>query len=121
VPAPRRLPLDAALLPALAAAGLVEALGDDALTSTGRATGVVASLACVALLAGRRRAPEATFTVVGVVAGLWVAIAYGWEQGPFAGFLFLMLAAFALGLHGRGRAPVVVFGVVLALGMIRDA
>jgi signal transduction histidine kinase len=121
VPALRRIPLDAALLPALAAAGLVEALGDDTLTPTGRATGVVASLVCVAILARRRRAPEVTFAAVAVVAGIWVAIAYGWEQGPFAGFLFLMLAAFALGLHGRGRAPIVVFGVVLALVMIRDA
>ena len=50
-----------------------------------------------------------------------MGIAYGWEQGPFAGFLFLLTAAFALGLYGGGRAPLIAFGVLMGLGMLRDA
>jgi signal transduction histidine kinase len=117
----RRISLDALLLAALAAAGIAEALGDDTLTSPDRVTGVVATVLAVAWLAYRRRAPVAVFVAVGVLCGAWVAIAYGWEQGPFAGFLFLLVAAFALGLHGRGRAPLVAFVVLMGLGMLRDA
>jgi signal transduction histidine kinase len=117
----RRIPLDALLLTTLAAVGIAEALGDDTLTSSDRATGVIATVAAVALLAYRRRAPVAVFVAVALLCGAWVSIAYGWEQGPFAGFLFLLVAAFALGLHGRGRAPLVAFGALMGLGMLRDA
>jgi hypothetical protein len=78
----RRISLDALLLAALAAAGIAEALGDDTLTSSDRVTGVVATVLAVVLLAYRRRAPVAVFVAVGVLCGAWVAIAYGWEQGP---------------------------------------
>jgi signal transduction histidine kinase len=117
----RRIPLDALLLAALVAAGIGEALGDDTLTSADRVTGVVATVAAVALLAYRRRAPVATFVAISLLCGAWVSVAYGWEQGPFAGFLFLIVASFALGLHGRGRTPLVAFGVMMGLGMARDA
>jgi signal transduction histidine kinase len=117
----RRIPLDALVLGALAAAGIGEALGDDTLTSPDRAIGVVATILAVLLLAYRRRAPVATFVGVGLLCGAWVALVYGWTQGPFAGFLFLLVASFALGLHGRGRAPLVAFGVLMGLGLVRDA
>jgi signal transduction histidine kinase len=117
----RRIPLDALLLAALAAAGIGEALGDDTLTSSDRVVGVVATLASVLVLAHRRRAPVASFVGVCLVCAAWVGVAYGWTQGPFAGFLFLIVASFALGLHGRGHAPFVAFGVLMGLGMARDA
>jgi signal transduction histidine kinase len=117
----RRIPLDAVLLPLLAAAGIAEALGDDTLTTSGRVTGVVASVATVAILAFRRRAPEIVFVTVAAAAAVWVAIAYGWSQGPFAGFLDLILATYALGYYGRGRRPIYVFAAVMAIGIAPDA
>jgi hypothetical protein len=116
----RRIPLDAVLLPALAAIGVVEALTDDTLTSKGQATGVVASLLVVAVLAFRRRAPEATFLAVFALVSAWMTIGYGWRQGPLAGFLDLMLATFALGLHARGRRALYVLVGALAVGIVRD-
>jgi signal transduction histidine kinase len=121
VAALRRSPLDALLLAALATAGIAEALGDDTLTSSDRVAGVVATLVAVVLLAYRRRAPVASFVAISLLCGAWVSVAYGWEQGPFAGFLFLIVASFALGLHGRGRAPLVAFAVIMGLGIARDA
>ena len=80
----RRIPLDAFFLAALAAVGIAEALGNDALTSADRAIGVIATLLAVALLARRRRAPVAVFVAVGCCA------ARGWAS-PTAG--------------NRGRSP----------------
>ena len=117
----RRIPLDVLLLAALAAAGIAEALGDDTLSSSDRVIGIATTVASVVLLAYRKRAPVATFVAVALVCAAWVGLAYGWTQGPFAGFLFLLVASFALGLHGRGRAPLVAFGALMGLGMARDA
>jgi hypothetical protein len=75
-------------------------LGDDTLSSSDRVTGIVATAACVLVLAGRRRAPVAAFVGIGVLTGAWVTIAYGWEQGPFAGFLFLIVATSRWGCTG---------------------
>jgi signal transduction histidine kinase len=105
---------------ALAGAGIAEALGDDTLSPSDRVTGVVATVVAVIVLANRRRAPVAVFVAVAVLCGVWVTTAYGWAQGPFAGFLFLLVAAFALGLHGRGRAPLIAFAALMGLGMLRD-
>ena len=116
----RRISLDALLLVALAGAGIAEALGDDTLSPSDRVTGVVATVVAVIVLANRRRAPVAVFVAVAVLCGVWVTTAYGWAQGPFAGFLFLLVAAFSLGLHGRGRAPLVAFAALMGLGMLRD-
>jgi signal transduction histidine kinase len=120
VAAVRRIPLDAVLLPLLAAAGVVESLADDTLTTSGRIIGVAASLAAAGALAFRRRAPEATLVAVFVICAVWLVGAYGWAQGPFSGFLDLILATFALGFHGRGRRAVYVFAAVMAVGVGPD-
>jgi signal transduction histidine kinase len=116
----RRIPLDAVLLPVLAAVGVVEALSDDKLTTAGHVVGVVCSLITVAILAFRRRAPELTFVAVFAVCAVWLVGAYGWRQGPFAGFLDLVIATYALGFYGRGRRAIYVFAAVMAVGVGPD-
>jgi signal transduction histidine kinase len=117
----RRIPLDAVLLPVLAVAGVVEALSDDKLTTAGSVVGVVCSLIAVAILAFRRRAPELTFVAIFVVCAVWLVGAYGWKQGPFAGFLDLVIATYALGFYGRGRRAIYVFVAVMVVGVAPDA
>jgi signal transduction histidine kinase len=115
-----RIPLEALLLGALLAVGIAEALGDDSLTTFGHAVGVTGATAAVLALAFRRRAPEASFAALFVIVALWVALAYGWSQGPFIGFVDLVVGAFALGLHGRGRRPSLVFSASLGILVVHD-
>jgi signal transduction histidine kinase len=108
------------LLGALLVGGILEALADSTLTAAGHAVGVAGATAAVAALTFRRRAPEASFAALFVIVALWDALAYGWAQGPFFGFVDMLVGAFALGLHGRGRRPAVVFGAVLAIVVVHD-
>jgi signal transduction histidine kinase len=115
----RRL-LEVLLLGALLAGGIAEALGDSTLTPAGHVTSVVGATAAVVALTFRRRAPEASFVALFAIVAVWIAIAYGWAQGPFIGFLDILVGAFALGLHGRGRRPLIVFASVLAILVAHD-
>ncbi|HEY7622944.1 MAG TPA: sensor histidine kinase [Solirubrobacteraceae bacterium] len=116
----RRIPLDAVLLPVLAAIGIAETLANDSLTTAGHVTGVVASVLAVLILAYRRRAPYATFVGVFVVCAVWLIAAYGWSQGPFTGFLDLVLATFAVGFYGRSPRSLYFFGAVMVAGAVPD-
>ena len=115
-----RIPLEALLLGALLAGGIAEALSDDTLSASGRAVGVAGATAAVTALAFRRRAPEASFAVLFAIVALWLALAYGWRQGPFTAFLDMLVGAFALGLHGHGRRARIVFAAVLAALVVHD-
>ena len=110
----RRL-LEILLLGALLVGGIAEALGDSTLTTAGHVTSVVGATAAVVALTFRRRAPEASFVALFAIVAVWIAIAYGWAPGPFVAFVDILVGAFALGLHGRGRRPLIVFGTVLAI------
>src|SRR4051812_23647717 len=61
VPRRLRISLDVAVLGALLAGGIAEALGDSTLTARGHAVGVAGATAAVGALTFRRRAPEASF------------------------------------------------------------
>jgi len=111
--------LEVLLLGALLVGGIVEALGDSTLTTRGHVAGVVGATAAVVALTFRRRAPEASFAAVFAIVAVWLAVAYGWAQGPFVGFIDVLVGAFALGLHGRGRRSLVVFAV-LAILVVHD-
>jgi len=112
--------LEVLLLGALLVGGIVEALGDSTLTTRGHVAGVVGATAAVVALTFRRRAPEASFAAVFAIVAVWLAVAYGWAQGAFVGFIDVLVGAFALGLHGRGRRSLVVFLGVLAILVAHD-
>ena len=116
-----RLPLEALLLGALLAGGVADVLVDSTMTTSGRAIGVAGATGAVVALAFRRLAPEASFVALFAVVAAWLVLAYGWDQGPFTGFVALIVGAFALGLHGRGRPPIVVFCAMAAVGIAHDA
>jgi len=113
--------LDALLVLGIAALGVGDAVALAGGDVARLAASLAFALAAAGLLVLRRTRPAAVAAGELVVAGTWVVALYGWDQGPFAGFVALIAAAFALGVHGRGRRGLLAVGALLAIWLARDA
>jgi signal transduction histidine kinase len=113
--------LDALLVVAV----LALCAGDAIDAADGDAALLVAGIGFAAVAAGllvfRRVRPAAVAAAELAVVGAWVVALYGWEQGPFGGFVVLIVAAFALGVHGRDRRALAAVAALLAVWLARDA